>query len=200
MKMNKHLLVLIFLLSIVMLSGTLVLAVETTEMKDTSIDYTPYRELVVNEPGVVYQVKITNTGDAEKTYEITPAADAIKNLGTYRIDPSDKITLKPNEQQTVYFYLAVEKTVAGRTAVPIKITSGSTETNLELVARPIGPFMATEKKTGMLAYAFKIVLTIILVIIIIIALILGFRRMRPKKEESEEENRPEFEENVETYY
>jgi hypothetical protein len=199
MKMDKHLFALIFLLSIVILSGTLVLAAETTEMKNTSIDYTPYREIVVNEPGVIYQIKITNTGNTEKTYEVTPAADVIRNLGTYRIDPSDRIILKPGEQQTFYFYLAVEKTVAGRTAVPIKITSGSSETILELVARPIGPFMPTEKKTGMLATAFKVVLTIILVIIIIIALILGFRRARKNKEEPDEDE-PEVEENVETYY
>jgi hypothetical protein len=175
----------------------------TTMMKDTTIEYTSYREIVVNEPGVIYLIKITNTGNENKTYEIIPDAFVIRNIGTYRLDPSDTTRLQPDEQETFHLYVAVENLVAGRTVIPVNIKSGSTGTIIELVARPIGPFMPGEQKaTGALTQAFKIVLSILLVIIIILALIFGFRKMRKKEREEggEEEEKPELTEDVETYY
>ncbi len=211
MKMNKQVIITIFLISTIFLMTNTVSALTilsreefaaATTMKDTTIEYTSYREIVVNEPGVIYLIKITNTGKDNKTYEITPDASVIRNIGTYRLDPSDTTKLQPNEQETFYLYLAVEKTVSGRTVIPVNIKSGSTDTTIELVARPIEPFMPGEQKgTGAITQAFKMVLSILLVIIIILALIFGFRRIRKKEGEGgEEEEKPELTEDVETYY
>jgi hypothetical protein len=199
MKMNNYAWGMIFLLSITIMLSSVALA-ETSEMKDTSIDYVAYREVVVKDAGVVYQIKITNTGDSKRLYELAPATDAIKSIGTYRIDPSDIIILQPGEEKIVYFYLSVDKPLSGRAAIPLKITSDKGETTLELVARTIGPFMPAEKKTVPLITIFKIAVIIILVIIIILALILGFKKMRKSKESSESDEKSELEENVETYY
>ncbi|MBW2990263.1 hypothetical protein KY348_01010 [Candidatus Woesearchaeota archaeon] len=204
--MNKHVIIGILFLSMIFLLSSLALAqtpeVEPisidTGIKDTTIDYTPYREIVVDEPGVVYHIRIKNTGTREKTYELVPNIDIIRNIGTYSIDPSDKITLEPGEEETLYFYLAVEKPAKDRTIIPIDIRSGLSETTIDLVARPIGPFLEQEQRTGWVATAFKVILIIVLVIIIIIALILSLRKVR-KKEEPEEEL-PEFDEDIETYY
>jgi flagellar basal body-associated protein FliL len=203
--MGKHIIIGLFLISaMLMLSSTAsaFTVTEVTELKDTTIEFVPYREIAVNQ-GVVYQVKLTNTGEKEKTYEITPDALAIRTLGTYRIDPSDRITLEPGKQQTFYLYLSVEKGDTGRTEIPVKIESGSSETTIELVARPIGPFKEAQQdaKPNILSDIFKIVLAILLVIVILIAVILGFRKIRKRKdEETDEELKPEFEEEVETYY
>ncbi len=213
--MNKHVIIRMFLIStIIMVLMTITASALTiltkeefakaTKMKDTTIEYTSYREIVVNEPGVIYLIKITNTGKDNKTYEITPDASVIRNIGTYRIDPSDAVILQPNEEGTFYLYLTVEKPVNGRTAIPVSIKSGSTGTTIELVARAIGPFMPEKQKmaTGALNKAFKVVLSILLIIIIILALIFGFRKIgkRKNKYEEGEEEKPELTEDVETYY
>ena len=197
--MNKHAILGIFLLSIVILLSNLSLA-DTTEIKDTTIDYISYREVVVGEPGVIYQMKITNTGTRERDYEFVPNTDIIKNIGTYRIDPSDKITSAPDEQKTIYFYLAVEKSLTGRTIIPIEIRTGLEEKTLDLVARPIGPLQEPKQGSAFLITAFKVILIIILVIIIILALIFSFRKIKRKKEEDEFEETPDFDEDIETYY
>jgi hypothetical protein len=205
MKMNMHLLIGLFLISAMLILSSTASSftiTQVTELKDTTIEFVPYREIVVNE-GVVYQIKLTNTGDKEKIYEITPDAATIHKLGTYRMDPSDTITLEPGKQETVYLYLSVENSENARTVIPMKIESGSSETTIELVARPIGPFLQAKEqpKTNLLRELFKIVLAILLVIVILIAIILGFRKIRKKKEEeTEEELKPDFEEEVETYY
>ncbi|HHE36782.1 MAG TPA: hypothetical protein ENL16_03125 [Candidatus Woesearchaeota archaeon] len=197
--MNKHIIIWVFLISISILLSNITLA-ETTEIKNTTIDYTPYQEVVVNEPGVVYNIKITNTGTREKDYEIIPDTQAIQAIGTYRVDPSDKITLKPGEQKTIYFYLAIEKELTSRTIIPVRIRTGLSETTINLVARAIGPFQATQKST-VLNQAFKIILIIIIAIIIILALIFSFSKIRRKKEEQEEgELQTGFDEEIETYY
>ena len=197
--MNKHIIIWVFLISISILLSNITLA-ETTEIKNTTINYTPYQEVVVNEPGVVYNIKITNTGTREKDYEIIPDTQAIQAIGTYRVDPSDKITLKPGEQKTIYFYLAIEKELTSRTIIPVRIRTGLSETTINLVARAIGPFQATQKST-VLNQAFKIILIIIIAIIIILALIFSFSKIRRKKEEQEEgELQTGFDEEIETYY
>jgi hypothetical protein len=207
--MNRHVIIWAFLIGAVIImantaSALLILSNEEfaqgVMMKDTTIDYTSYREIVVNEPGVIYLIKITNTGKDNKTYELTPDASVIRSMGTYRIDPSDTLTLGPDEEGTAYFYLAIEKRVSGRTEIPINIKSGSTETTIALVARPVGPFMPEKQKTGMLTQAFKAVLSIVLAIIIIIALIFGLRRIRKKNMEEDEGKKPEQADDVETYY
>jgi hypothetical protein len=200
MKMNKHIIIGMFLLTILALFSNLALA-DTAEIKDTVIDYVGYREIVVDEPGVVYHIKITNTGPREKDYEIIPDPSIIRNLGTYRVDPADKITLAPGAHETVYFYLAIEKGVTGRTIIPITIRTGLSETSIDLVARPVGPLIPG-KESSLLTTAFKAILIIALIIIIIIALVFSFTKIRKKKEEDEEEEdfKPEFDEDIETYY
>ncbi len=170
----------------------------TAELKDTKIDYVPYRELVVGDSGVVYQIKIANTGTKEKTYEIIPNSDVIKEIGSYRVDPSYTITVKPGKEETVYFYLAIEKAVSGRKTIPVEIKSGTSSTVLSLVARPIGAFQQVGPN-NIFAEVFKIVFSIIIVVILLIALILLFRRMRKKKEKKIEKDL-DSEDEVQTYY
>lgn len=209
--MNKHVIIWVFLISTILCLSTAASAVTLTilnatefaavrEMKNTTIDYVSYKELVANEAGVVYPIKIINTGTREKDYEIIPDSVVIKSIGTYRIDPSDKITLKSGQQETIYLYLAVEKPVASRTVIPVKIKSGVTETTLELVARTISLTQKQEQRTGTITAVFKIILAIFLAIIILLAIIFAFRKRKQKEEETEEELKPEFDENVETYY
>lgn len=213
--MNKHVIIRAFLISTIIMvlmaitaSALTILTKEefakATKIKDTTIEYTSYREIVVNEPGVIYLIKITNTGKDNKTYEIIPDASLIRNIGTYRIDPSDSVILQPDKAETFYLYLSVEKPVNGRTVIPVSIKSGSTGTTIELVARAIGPFMPEKQNAapGALNRAFKVVLSILLIIIIILALIFGFKKIGKikKKYEEGEEEKPELTEDVETYY
>jgi hypothetical protein len=210
MKMNSKTILGLFLISAMILLGTLASALEivkNTELDNTTIDYTPYREIVVNSAGVVYQIKITNTGKEDRYYEILPSSDAIRNVGTYRIDPSDKIILQPNQEQIVFIYVTVEKSVSGRIEIPVRIKSGFADTTINLVARPFGPFIQPENggnRNGVgtvLTTAFKIVFGAMLIILILIGLFFAFRKIRKKKEEETEEDlKPEFEEEVETYY
>lgn len=203
--MNKHLIIGLFLISAMILLSNIVLA-ETAEMKDTGIDYVPYREIVVNEPGAVYQIKITNYANDERYYEIIPNSEIIRSIGTYRIDPSDKLNLDSSEEATVYLYISVEKPLSSRAAIPVIIKSGLTETTINLVVRPIGPLMPAkpqvDARTKLITAVFKIIISIILIIVIVIAIILGFRRMRKRKsEETDEGLKPEFEEEeIDTYY
>ena len=194
--MNKKTIIRMLVLSILMLLSSTVLA-ETAKIENTIIDYVPYRELVVDEPGVVYQIKITNTGTREKTYEIVPDTNVIKEIGTYRIDPSDKITIEPDQQETVSFYLGVEKETKGRIVIPVEVRSGLAETKINLVARSIGPLQSKEKSNALIR-VFKIILIIIIVIIILIAISLSLRKRR--EEEDEEDFEADFDEDIETYY
>ena len=92
--MNKQIIVGVIFLSIVLLLSNLSLA-ETAEIEDTIIDYISYREVIVDDPGVIFQIKITNMGTREREYEVVPDTEVIRGIGTYRIDPSDKISLEP---------------------------------------------------------------------------------------------------------
>ncbi len=196
--MNKQILIGILFLSTILLLSNLSLA-DTAEIEDTVIDYISYREVFVDDPGVIYKIKISNTGTREKDYTVVPDAELIRSIGTYRIDPSEKITLAPEERKTLYFYLSIEKELTGRMEIPVEVRSGLAETTLELVARPIGPFKEQRQGSPVIVTIFKIILIILLVIIIIIALIFSFRKAR-KKEGDEEELEPDFDEDVETYY
>ena len=197
--MNKNLIIGIFLLSTIILLSNISLA-ETAEIKDTTIDYISYREVVVDDPGIIYTIKISNTGTREKDYEIVPDTEVIRNLGTYRIDPADKVAMGPGEQKTVYFFLAVEKGMTGRTIIPLTIRTGLSEVTLDLVARPVGPLLEPKQGASFIVMFFKVVLSIILIIIIIIALIFSFKKRKKEKKEEEEEGMPDFDEDVETYY
>ncbi|MFH0870079.1 MAG: hypothetical protein V1866_03415 [archaeon] len=192
--MNKNIASGILILSIMVLLAASVFA-ETAELKDTKIDYVAYRELVAKEPGVVYQIKIANLGASERSYELIPDTDAIRSIGSYRIDPSYILSIKPNEEKTAYFYLAIEKDVSGRKPIKLEIKSGQSSTTLNLVARAVGPFNGSQ--TNVFAETFKIVFSVLLIIILLIALVLLFRRVRPRKEKKDK-SRPEDE--VETYY
>lgn len=199
--MNKQTIIGLFLISILILLSNIAIA-ETTEIKDTTIDYVGYREIVVDEPGVIYKIKITNTGTGTRDYEIIPDSEIIRNLGTYKINPSDKITLASGEQETIYFYLAVEKDVAARTVIPVEIKSGLSETKINLVARPIGPLQSNASRDSrFLSTAFKTILIIVIIIIIVLALLFGFRKIRNKKEkELNDEFEPDFDEDIGSYY
>jgi len=164
------------------------ISASAVELKDTQIDYFDYREVVPGEAGVVYKIKITNLGDSEKTYILTPETDAVKALGTYRIDPSDKVTVSPEMSETLYFYLALERDVTARISIPVHIASGSEETTIELAARSIGPFQAAKK--GLFSQIINIAFYF-LIAVIIIALLVRLFRKKKKDDEAPE---------IETYY
>ena len=201
MKMAKHVIIGLFFLSMILLLSNFSIA-GTTEIKDTIIDYISYREIIVDDPGVVYQMKITNIGERERIYEIVPDTEVIREIGSYRVDPSDKITIQPGEQKTVYLYLAVEKKASSRTVMPVEIRTGLEETTIDLVARTIGPLDEKQEKDGdedVIVTVFKVILIILLVVIIIIALIFTFNRVKEERKEKTEEE-PDFDEDIETYY
>ncbi|MBN2459330.1 hypothetical protein JXB28_03525 [Candidatus Woesearchaeota archaeon] len=198
--MGKHILIGTFLLiSMFLMLGSLA-AAESTPLTETKIDYTGYREIEVGK-GAVYQIEITNTGTHEKEYEIMPKAEAIREIGSYSIDPSDKIILKAGKKEAIYIYISVEKQITGRAVIPVEIKTGFSSTNIELVARSIAPAQPKDEVSPPFAAAFKIAVIMALVIIILIAIILSIIKMRKKEEEElEKDFNQEVEENVETYY
>jgi hypothetical protein len=163
------------------------------ELKDTTITYTDYREMAVGEPGVIYKIRIENTGRTTKTYELFPDTTAIKAVGTYRIDPTTKVTLRPGEETVLTFYLSVENNVYERVSIPLEVKSGNEATNLELAMRPSGPF--EEHGDGWLNNAIKIAFYMLVALIFIALIITILRRSRKKEDEGNNEE-PE----VETYY
>jgi hypothetical protein len=199
MKMNKNNIFGGLLLIILFLSTASALA-ETATLKDTSIDYVAYREVSADKSSVVYQIKITNIGDKEKSYELIPSTDVIKELGSYRIDPSYTLTLGPDQEETLYFYLSVEKSMGARRTIPVEIISGTSSTTINLVARPVQPFQRGTTGTNMFADLFKIVFSLIIIIILLMAIIMLFRRIRKKKENQVDKGLKSHDDEVQTYY
>jgi hypothetical protein len=197
--MNKHILIGIFLISMIVMLSNIATA-ESTTLADTNIDFLAYREIEVGK-GAVYQIKITNAGTHEKEYDIKPEAEAIREIGSYSIDPSDKVAIGAGKEETIYLYLSVEKQITSRAVIPVEIKTGFSSTTINLVARSIGPLQPKESVSSPFAAAFKIAVIIALIIIILIAIVLSIIKMRKKEEEElEKEFNPEVEENVETYY
>jgi hypothetical protein len=168
------------------------LPVQASELNNTAITYTNYREAVSGEPGVVYEIKIINLGEHQRTYEIIPDTNAVKDLGTYRIDPSSKITLKAGKSQTFIFYLALEKDIGGRIEIPLQVISGDESTSLKLVARGTGQF--ADNRTGWFTQVLKIAFYTLLALIILVLVLTIIRRKR--KGDKKDEESPD----VETYY
>jgi hypothetical protein len=198
--MNKNLNFGIIVCIFVLLS-TLV-AAEGTMLQNTKVDYVQYRELVSGEAGTVYKIKIMNLGDKVKTYEFVPDTGVTRAIGSYRIDPSYKISLKPDEETTVYFYLAIEKQVGNRLVIPLDIISRNEKMTLNLVARPIGSFDAPKANSAQLFVSvFRIVFSTLIILIIILGIILLFRRMKKKDDGKKKENdKPDSEDEIQTYY
>ena len=57
--MNKHTILGVLILGLFLMLSSLSLA-DTAEIEDTVIDFISYREIVVDDPGVIYQIKITS--------------------------------------------------------------------------------------------------------------------------------------------
>jgi len=198
-KMGKQIIISILALSIMILASGAAFA-ETIQLKNTTIDYTSYREVVADEAGAVYLIKIINNGLYDRGYQIIPDSQAIRSIGTYRIDPSDIVTVKSGGEQTAYFYLAVENPASSRIVIPVNIISGSEQATFELVARVTGPFLPEEQKTANPTQVFKIVLAILLIIIIILAIIFAFRKTKRKKDEEGNEEKTMLNEDMKSYY
>jgi hypothetical protein len=177
-----------FIVAILVLTVLFSTMASAAELKDTQIDFTPYREIVTNDPGVIYKIKIINTGNREKAYELVPDTTAVKQVGTYRIDPEYSFTLGPDEERISYFYLAFDSMAQGRVSVPLQIISGNQNTTIELAARPITIQQARYPWIEII----RLIVTILLIVMIILIIISFIRRGRKKKDDKEEE--------VETYY
>ena len=171
------------------LVSTTVLA---AELEDTKIDFTDYREIVPGEAGVIYKIKITNEGDDTRTYEVIPDTNAIKPVGTYRIDPDYRVAVKPGRSETLYFYLTLERPVSGRLSIPVTIASDGDEIQVELAARSVGPF--TGANGGFFPMLLRLA-SFALIAFIIIAFIIALFRKGKKKAKGKDDDAE-----VETYY
>jgi hypothetical protein len=183
------------LLSVLIIS--MIASVSAAELKDTTVNYMDYREIVVGDVGVVYKINLENTGTKTKTYEITPDLNAVRQVGMYRVDPSSKITLLPKEKQTIYFYLSLDNNVQGRISIPVNISSGSESTMIELAARPVQTFNDAPR-TGILQQLLRIAFFILLVIIFLVLLVVLFRRAKGRRKDRDGKDKSNDE--VETYY
>jgi hypothetical protein len=169
-------------------------AAEQAALQDSVIDYTPYREAILNEPGVIYTIRIMNTGVNDRTYSITPDANIVGQIGSYRIDTSSDIKVNSKEADTAYLYLVVEKNFGSRKSIPVTISTGKYSTTIDLVVRQIGPFKEQSKarvfQTQNTRF-FTILIFVLLAIILLLAIIALLGRKKKKKDEEEE---------VQTYY
>ena len=194
--MKKHIIIsTFFVIAALLLAG---FSLAAPQLKDTIIDFTPYREVFVGE-GVIYQIKITNTGISEQRDDIKPDSEIIKSIGTYRIDPSDRITLEPNETQTIYFYLRVEKSIKSRVEIPVEIISEDSASTIKLVGRTIGPFQP-ETRTTLLSQSFRSVFSAMIIIILLLAIMMYIYKTRKKNREEPDDYNKGSEENIESYY
>ena len=199
MKMGKQKILSTIILILIVALSTNVLA-NTARLTDTEIDYIPYREVVVGDQGIAYQMRITNLGDDTRTYYVLPDVESVKALGTYKLNPTDMFMLEAGQSQEVYFYLALEKGLTHRITIPVEITTGDSSITIELVARTIGPLKSEDK--SILIEFFKTILTAIIIILIIIAIISVVKKSQQKKQNRKlKNNKKDFDENdVETYY
>ncbi len=160
---------------------------ETTRLTDTEIDYTPYREVVVDDTGITYQIKIINLGTTKRSYDILPDTEAIKAVGSYKLSPSDHISIEAGKQAEFYLYLTIKDAPSNRVSIPIEIISGDSKTTIELVARPIGP-LQTKKDNNIILSTLKNILVAIIIILIILSLIsIIAKKMRKNKKEQDED-------------
>jgi hypothetical protein len=187
-------------LIIFVLATAFVLA-EATTLDDTKVDYLSYREIAEGQPGLVYQIKITNTGSSNRTYELIPDTEITRQMGSYRIDPASKITISPGSEETFNFFISVEKPVYVRQTIPLEIKSGSSSITINLVARLIGPFEKT-KPANMFESAVKIIFYTLLVILLLILIMRLFGRRKKEEPGNKNEKDPSSkdENEVETYY
>jgi hypothetical protein len=168
-------------------------ALAQQELTDTKIEFTSYRELVPGSAGAIYKIKVANYGDKARTYELTPESRAVLSIGSYRIDPASKATIKPGREETFIFNLFAENQLSPRITIPLDIKSGSESTRIELAARPV-LLPVIEKQEGAFQKFLKIMFYTLIAFIIIMLIITLLRRNMKRKEDSLEP--PE----VETYY
>jgi cbb3-type cytochrome oxidase subunit 3 len=175
---------------VIIFSILIVSTASAYELVDTTIYYTDYKEITSNTEAIIYKLRITNTANTPQTYEIIPDSEAIKAIGTYRIEPSTTARIKSYESQTFEIYVYPEKQVNGRVAIPIQLTSANATTTLELAARTNNPLAANSSTIrNVLKAAFYT-----LIILILIALIVSTFRKNKDKRKREDEEKPEVEE------
>jgi len=190
--MNKNMIWTILGIILVLISSNVM--AETTRLTDTQIDYTPYKEVVIDDTGITYQIKIINLGTTERSYDILPDTEAIQAVGNYKLSPSDHISIEAGKQEELNLYLTIEEAPTSRVNIPIEIISGDSKATIELVARPIGPLQTKNNNNIILSTLKNILVTIIIILIIVSFISIIAKKIRKNKRKNEDD------EDIETYY
>ncbi len=131
--------------------------------------------------GVIYPVTVTNTGSA-KTYTVSVTGG---DWGTFRVSPTNVITVDGDETKTVYIYAAANQNAAEGTQVfGVSIKSGDKVIkDVTLKANVVGGSAA---ESVSLKRALEIGLIVLVVILVILALIIGFNKLKGDDEDKED--------------
>ncbi len=129
--------------------------------------------------GVIYPVTITNAGSA-KTYVISVTGG---DWGTFRVSPTNVLTVSKDETKTAYVYAAANKNaVAGEQVFGVAIMSGDkTVEEVTLKANVVEGSASVDLKR-----ALEIGLIVLVVILVILGLIIGFSKLKGSDEDKGE--------------
>jgi hypothetical protein len=129
--------------------------------------------------GVVYPVTITNTGNA-KTFVVSVTGG---DWGTFRVSPSNVVTVGKDETKSVYVYAAAKNNApVGEQVFGVSLKSGdSTVKEVTLKANVVAGSSAVSLKRVL-----EVGLIVLVVILVILGLIIGFNKLKGSDEEKEE--------------
>jgi len=121
--------------------------------------------------GVLYPVTITNAGGSSVTYAISVMGG---DWGTFRVSPSNVVTVGPSETKTVYIYATANaNAVPGEQTFGVQIKAGdSSVKEVALKANIVGSAQPDVKRT------LEIGLIVLVVILVILGLIIGFNKLK----------------------
>jgi hypothetical protein len=132
--------------------------------------------------GVIYPVTITNGGNTAKTYVLSVKGG---DWGTFKVSPTNVVTLGRGETQSVYIYASAKPTAAaGNQVFAVAIKSGDkTLKEISFSAKIIEGSSAM----GKLKKVLEVGLIVLVAILFIIGLIIGFNKLKGNEEEENEE-------------
>ncbi|MBI2143954.1 hypothetical protein HYU17_02270 [Candidatus Woesearchaeota archaeon] len=140
---------------------------------------------------VAYPVIIANDGSAARTYSFSVAA---ADWASVRLSPSNVVTVKPGDSQTVYMFVAAGKSAAPGVetlVVRVKDQAGDVVKELAFSANVVGASAAPGVGVAGLAQLLQLGLVALIVVLVVVGLVVAFRRMKGPKE---------GEESTQTYY